>query len=128
MGEVVNTIRRSATEFWDHKVMNSDLFGVALRTPLAPRILKLTHQLLFLGVDRNYRLPAPLVGFDLLINVLKLSVTIRMASLLQHLLIGLQTVTQLMQQFGNQRVIAAVPHPFEFIGQLPDTFTGPPQW
>jgi hypothetical protein len=83
----------------DLKVVNANGLGFALDLPLPPNILEIAHQLLLLGVHRNHRFPLLEIPLRLAVDEFKLLIPIRMLAPLQPLLIRLQTVIQVMEQF-----------------------------
>ena len=83
------------------KVMRLDLDGSSLAAPLSSGILVLSDDFLFLGVNRERRLPRSLQRPDPGTNVAKLGVPVRMLLSLDRLAVGLQTETRILEQFGN---------------------------
>jgi hypothetical protein len=65
--------------------------------------------------------------FDLRMDVLKLSVTVRMLLAFQSLGVGLQTISHLMEKSGHLAVADAIPLPLEFRGQFACALRGPAQ-
>ena len=58
--------------------MDFDFLGLPLRLPLFARILEFAHQFFLFGIDGDHRLVPSLTGDYLPIDMLELSVTIRM--------------------------------------------------
>src|SRR3972149_1263385 len=84
VGYIINAVRGDPTQFGNLEIMNPYFFRIALRTKFLARILKVTHKLLLFGVHRNDGLLHRLKFFSVLINKLKLGVTIRMRFTLQR--------------------------------------------
>ena len=103
VGQVINAVGIGATQFRD-EVMHSHLLRISLRTHFPPAILEVAHQLLLLRVDRNHRLLISEATLDLPIDVLKLSVAVRVTVAFLGLLICLQAVAQFVQQFRHHRI------------------------
>ncbi len=68
------------------------LLGLPLGKPLPPSVFEIAHQLLFLGVYRNRRLPSFLELLHLRVQEFELGVTVRMLCTLPCLAIGLKAV------------------------------------
>src|SRR3989339_58301 len=123
--QVINTVRGNA---FFPKVMDLYLFRVSFRPPFTSTILVFADKFFFLCIDRNNRLMSRLKINYRLINMFKLSVSVRMRSAFKSFFVGLQTILQLAQQFGNQIVACLVSHILQFIRNLSYAFTRPSQW
>ena len=75
--QIIHPVGRHLPQFFDLEIMNQDLLGILLGSPVFPRILEITHQFLFLGVNRNNGLPVALLTACLAIDVLELSIPVR---------------------------------------------------
>ena len=67
------------------------------------------------------------LAFDSAVEVLELGVAIRMVRSLQRLAVGLQTVPQIVQHPAHPLVAGSVSLPLQFLCQLAQALTGPPQ-
>jgi hypothetical protein len=106
---IVDAIRGRLTEFRDHQVVDPYRFGITLGAQFASAILEVANQFLLLGIHRNDRLPVALVGLDLGIDVHELGVPVWMRRAFAGLAVGLQAVTQVLQQFCHQPMAGLVP-------------------
>src|ERR1700740_2229924 len=88
--------------------MYPPLLRVSLEPKLSAPVFEVPHQLLLLGIHRDDRLTLPQEASDLAVDMLKLSIAIRMRRAFQSLGVCLQAIAQLMQQLGNQTVADAV--------------------
>ena len=66
-------------------------------------------------------------ALHLTVNFFKLGVAIGMAGSLLRFAVGLQTVTELVQQLGHHAVTSLVALTIEFGGQVANALTGPAQ-
>ena len=78
MGHIINAIRGDSPQFGNLEIMNPYLFGIAFRTKFLTPIFEVTHKLFLFGVYRNDGLLPRLKVLNLLVNKLKLGVTVRM--------------------------------------------------
>jgi hypothetical protein len=81
--------------------MHPNLSRIPLWSPLPSSVLELSQQFLLPGVNRYHRLAEGDVAPNLVINVLELSIAVRVRASFLGLPIGLQAVIQLMQQLRN---------------------------
>src|SRR6266851_1901863 len=125
--QIVYPVQRSAPQFWDHKIVNANLFRIPLRSPLPPSILEIPQQFLLLGVHRYHRLADGEVAPDFAIDVFELSIAIRVRVSLLGLPVGLQAVIQFMQQLRDHWIAHPMSQLIEILGQLADAVAGPAQ-
>src|SRR5208337_2383431 len=125
--DIIHSIRDNLGRFGRSKIMNLHVFRLSFRLPFLATILEISHQLFLLGVHRNDRLVAFQKFLHPAIDILKLSVSIRMTCPLKSLRIRLQTVIQSMQQIRHRHVADGIPFPPKLLRQLPRAFAGPPQ-
>lgn len=92
MGYIIDAIRCRSTQFWNEKVMHSDLIWFPFGFPFETCILKVSNQFLFLCINRNGGDSTRLSRCDNCIDVFKLCIAIRVVSTIKHLGIRLQTV------------------------------------
>src|SRR5206468_5963264 len=95
--QVEHPVRNDLAEFLINKVMDLDLFGLALGLPLPPAILERTDELLLLGIHRDHRLAALLKAIDHGVDVLELRIAIRMRSAFLGLAVALQAISALLE-------------------------------
>jgi hypothetical protein len=65
---------------------------------------------------------------DLLVNMLKLGIAVRMRAPLKRLSVGLQAIAHLLEQCCDHAVAGLMSHPFQLVGQLAHAFGSPAQW
>jgi len=83
--------------------MHAHRFGFALRMPLPTSVFEISHQLLFLAIDRNHRLTPLLKRLALLIDGLELRIPILMRGPFAGLAQPLQALAQvLVQDFAHR--------------------------
>ncbi len=99
--EVIDPVRHRPPEFLDQKVMDPDLFRIALRTILAARVAEIADQFLFLGVDRDHRLLFSQRRGHLGVDVAKLRIPVGVALALLGLAVGLQAVARIVEQSSD---------------------------
>src|ERR1700736_5370668 len=114
--QIVHPVRRSPPQFRYYEIMHANLFRIPLRPPLPPSVFELSQQFLLLGVNRYHRLAEGDVAPNFVINVLELGIAVRMRISLLGLAVGLQAVTQLMQQLRDYWIAHLMPHPVEIFG------------
>src|SRR5208282_1529959 len=102
------------SQLGNDEVMYPHLLRVSLEPKLSAPV---PHQLLLLGIHRDDRLTLPQEVSDLAVDMLKLSIAIRMRRAFQSLGVCLQAIAQLVQQFGHQTVADAVTTSAQFLGQ-----------
>ena len=99
--EVIDPVRHRPPEFLDQKVMDPDLFRIALRTILAARVAEIADQFLFLGVDRDRRLLFRQSGGHLGVDIAELGISVRMAVALLGFTVALQAVARIVEQSSD---------------------------
>src|SRR5271165_1887403 len=109
--------------------MYPHLLRVSLEPKLSPPVFEVPHQLFLLGIHRDDRLTQPQEASDLAVDMLKLSVPIRMRRAFQSLGVCLQAIAQLVQQLGHQTVADAVTTTAQaqFLGQFAHALASPAQ-
>jgi hypothetical protein len=127
-GEIVDARGNGFALLGNEEIMHAHPGGLTFRTPLAPTILEVSDQLLLLGIHGDDRLVGRLAAADLLIDVPKLGIAIRMLRPFPSLAVGLQAVAGPGQEFGHQLPADRVAHPLERGGQLPNALGRPVQW
>ena len=127
-GQVIDPVGHRATEFLDQEVMDPDLFGVALGAIFAPVVAEIADQFLFLGVDRDHRLLFGQRRGHLGVDVAELRIAVRVAVALRGFAVGLQTVTRLTEQVGDQGAADRVTLRLQRLRQVAHALAGPPQW
>jgi hypothetical protein len=111
----------------DLKIMDTDSLWVALGSKLPSIIFERPDKLLLFRIDRNDGLVGGLKFLDLLVNMLKLGIALRMRTPLKRLAVGLQAVAHLVKELGYQAVAALMSAPSQFLSQLANAFGGPAQ-
>ena len=91
--------------------MRPHRFGLSLRLPLAPAVLEIPNQLLFLGINGDHGLSPLLKLSTLLAQILKLRIAVWMLfgplfGLLQPLQAVLQIFPQNLANHGRARLIS----------------------
>ena len=107
--QVIDAIGIGARHFRSRKIMAADLAGLFARQPLLPRVIVVSNQFLFLGVNGNDR---PAVGqalFDAYADVAELRVPVRMIGTLFGLAVALQTEMLVMQDLGDFDITDRMP-------------------
>src|SRR5438552_16200794 len=127
-GQVIDPVGHRATEFLDQEVMDPDLFGVALGAIFAPVVAEIADQFLFLGVDRDHRLLFGQRRGHLSVDVAELRIAVRVAVALRGFAVGLQTVTRLTEQVGDQGAADRVTLRLQRLRQVAHALADPPQW
>src|ERR1017187_872918 len=125
--QIIYSVRRRAPQFRYHEIVHPNLFRIPLWSPLPSSVLELSQQFLLLGVNRYHRLAEGDVAPNFVINVLELSIAVRVGVSFLGLPVGLQAVIQLMQQLRNHWIAHPMPHPVEILGQFADAVAGPAQ-
>src|ERR1035438_7023819 len=124
---VVDPIGNRLAQFRVREIMDEGLLRLSLRLPLLAAVAVVSHQFLLLGVDGDDRQALLQELLDLRMDILKLSIPIRMPTAFQRLGVGLQTISHLMEKFGHLAVADAIPLPPEFRGKLARALRGPAQ-
>jgi hypothetical protein len=107
--------------------MDSHQLRLAFGAQFTPAILEIADQFLLLGVYRDDWLVSSQTPFHLPVQVLKLSVTVRMLGPLVRFPVGLQAIAQLMQQVGDDLMADLMLHPLQLFAQLAHALAGPSQ-
>src|SRR5262249_44983003 len=126
-GQVVDPIRDRLAKRLVGEVMDLDRLRLPLRLPLRTDVLELADQLLLLGVDRYDRLTAVLVSDHLPVDVLELSIAVRMRRAFLGLAISLPTIAGPLQQAVDGAIRHGMALILKFLGQLAGALTGPAQ-
>jgi len=100
-GEVIHTVRDRLADRVGREVVDVDQLGLALRMPLAPRVLEVADQLLLLGVDGDDRHTALDAALGLGVDVLELRVAIRVLGAFNGLVRRLQAVAVVPKELGD---------------------------
>src|SRR5262249_12643924 len=109
------------------EVIHSHFDRLPARPPLAPALLEIAYQFALFRVDRDHWLSSALEGQHLVVDLLKLSVTIRVLTTFFGLSIGLQAIVQLVQEPGHSPVADLMSLALQFISQLAATLGCPAQ-
>src|SRR5246127_2376125 len=125
LAHVVDAIRSDPSQLGNDEVMYPHLLRVSLEPKLSAPVFEVPHQLLLLGIHRDDRLTLPQEASDLAVDMLKLSIAIRMRRAFQSLGVCLQAIAQLVQQLGHQTVADAVTTTAQFLGQFAHAFASP---
>src|SRR6266705_4529121 len=96
VAHIIDPIRNRLAQFLIGKIMNQGLFRSYLGTPLLAVVAEVSHQFLLLRIHGNDRATLFQEPLGLSIDMLKLSVAIRMIAPCDGLAIALQTVFHLM--------------------------------
>ena len=75
--QVIDAVRDSNSQFLVAEIVNTYLFRPSSGAPLPTGILEISYQFPLFRVDGDHRLTPPLECSDLSVDVLKLSVAIR---------------------------------------------------
>ena len=110
VGDIVNAIRIRSAQFRDDEVVYPHLFGITRWTQFPPVVFEVSHQFLLFGVHRNRRLLVSQLPLDLAIKVFELGVAIRVTRTLSGFAVGLQTVSEIVQQIRDHAVARLVSH------------------
>src|ERR1700730_6579667 len=101
VGDVIDAVWNSVTQFGIDKIMNFDQFGPAFRAPLAAVVLEIAHQFLLFRINRNDRFIRRQERLGLRIDVLKLGVAIDVLVSFARLAVGLQAIAHAAQKVAN---------------------------
>jgi hypothetical protein len=99
---IVDAIRSGPAKFWNHEVVNAHFLRMGLRSEFPAIVFEVSDQLFLLGVHRDYRLALMLEFLDLVVDMAKLGVAVRMRGSFQGLSIGLEAILHLMSEFGHR--------------------------
>lgn len=127
MREIVNSIGSDPPKGRVQKVVDIHGKGFTLRTPLDAVIFELVHEILFLRIDRNHGLTCLLIALHFRLNIGTLQITIMMRGTPLSFTIGLQAVSQLMQQIGHFLWTKMKPKDLQLTREDTHTLTGPLQ-
>src|SRR5512135_2174117 len=123
--QVVNPRRRHLPQALVREVLGPDLLGGAGGPPLLPSVLEIPDQLPLFRVHGHGRLPRPLEGTHLPVDVLELGVAIRMRRPFPGLAVGLEAVIQIVEQGGYRPVADAMASAVEFLCQVTGALARP---
>ena len=101
-GNVVNPVRHRLAEFGNDEVMHPDRRRLPFWPQLTAAIFEVADKLLLLRIDRDYRLPGRLECLHLGVDMLELSVAIRVIGAFARLAVGLQAEVEALQQAADQ--------------------------
>jgi hypothetical protein len=127
--QIVDPVGSHLALFWfaNLEVVNPNLLRLALELPLTSSILEIPHQLFLLGVYRDHRFALLQIPLSFAVDVVKLFISIRVLAALQRLLVGLQTVIQIVKQFGHGLIADTVALLPKFFGQAAHALARPTQ-
>ena len=80
LAHIVDAIGSDSSQLGNDEVMHPHLFRLPLEPKLSASVFKVPQQLLLLGIHQDDRLTLLKEAWDLLVDVLKLSIAIRMRS------------------------------------------------
>ena len=124
---IINSIGNNFRRIFACKVMYLHFLRCPFPLPFSSRILKIPHQFFLLRVHRYYPLPSLKKLFDLLVDIIKLSIPILVFATLQCLGVGLQTIIQIMKQIRNGNMTYLISLTNQFLRKLFGALAGPPQ-
>ncbi len=124
--QVIDPVRNGAPQLRLRKVMDFHPFRLSLRPPFTPAILEFAYQLFLLCVDGDHRVGCRKILLSLAIDVLKLSVAIRMTCSFQRLAVALKAISQNVEEVCHNAMTYLVPHLLQVPSQMPNTLGGPP--
>src|ERR1700722_5391778 len=127
VGQIVDSVGNRLPFSRIRKVVDSDFAWLALASPLRTRILQVSQGFLLLGVDRDCRLPLPLLRLHPAIDVAKLCVAVWMRLPFARLAVSLQTVAGSLEQVPHGCRPHRVSLSRQFLRQPPCALAGPPQ-
>ena len=128
VSQVIDTIRHDFPEFLICKIVDIHLFRLSLSLPLSTSVFESPDQLLFLGVHRNDRKTSLLELLNLLGNIKKLRIPIRMFSAFARFSVRLHAIAELIQERPNSTLADLVALISQFLGQSCRTLAGPSKW
>jgi hypothetical protein len=99
-----------------------------LRVPFTPAVLEIPEDFLLFGIDRNRRVVPILETSHLVVDVLKLSVAVRVLRSFTRFAVTLQAVIGRVQQPSHRRIADRMALIGQFAGQGPRALAGPAQW
>ena len=124
--DVVNTIWIGAARFFD-KIMNLNFYRFPFWSPGLSIVFETANQLLFFGVDRNYRIGINQPLSNLGINMLKLRIAVRMARSFKGLFVALEAIANIYEKFANMCMADFMSHFTQFNCKGPQALAGPTQ-
>src|SRR5258705_5020007 len=127
LAHVVDTIRSDSTQLGNDEVVDPHRLRISLESKLSTAVFEVSHQLLLLSIDRDDRLTLPQEASDFAVDMLKLSIAIRMRRAFQSLGVCLQAIAQLVQQLRHQTLADAVTATAQLLGQFAHALASPPQ-
>ena len=128
LSEIKHPVGNDLPHLRIREVVHVDLLRLALGLPLAPAILVLTDEFLLLRVHRDHWLAALLQSLDHCIDVLELSVAVRVRSAFLRLAVALQAVTFGPEQRAYRPRSNGVRLLGQFLSQPGRALAGPAQW
>ncbi len=99
--DIIDAIGNGLAELLADEVVRIDVERATLRLVIAAGVLVFANQFFFLGVDRDHRLAAGLMRFDLRVDVLDLRVAIRMTSAFLAVEGDLMAIAEAFEQLRN---------------------------
>src|ERR1017187_3820781 len=125
LDRILRTVQRARVPVSGNHAREPFTASLSAATP-AP-VFEISHQFLLLGINRDHRLIESDVAPDFAIDVLELSIAVRMRVSFLGLPVGLQAVPQIMQQLRDHWIAHPMSHPVEVLGQFADAVAGPAQ-
>ena len=92
LAHIVDAVGSDPSQFGDDEVMNPHLLRIPLGPKLSASVLEVPYQLLLLGIDRDDWLTLLEEASDLAVDMLKLSIAIRMRGAFQSLGVCLKAI------------------------------------
>ena len=78
LAHVVDAIRSDSTQLGNDEVVDPHRLRISLESKLSTAVFEVSHQLILLSIDRDDRLSLPQEASDLAVDMLKVSIAIRM--------------------------------------------------
>jgi hypothetical protein len=128
-GQVVDAVRDGLLDLGpgEKEAVILHLHRLPARAPLATSIGQPSQLLTLFGVHTDHRLVGGLVLLDLLVEIAKLRIPVRVLLAFQSLDVGLQAEALLHQQLAHRRRRDAMALPGQLLGQVPQRLSRPPQ-
>ena len=124
---IESAIKRRGAHAQMRKVIHIHLQGLALRTPVPPRIFKGSDPFPLLGIHGNDRLSLRHVFLGQPVDVAKLLIPLRRGAPLLGLHIGLERIIHLLETPLDRVFAHRVPQAPQLIADLIGGFAGPPK-
>jgi len=125
--DIVDSVWNRLAQLLIEEIVDADFFRLALRVPFLAWIPEVAHQFLLFRVHRDHRLATLLKAHGLSVDVLKLSIAVRMLIAFPRLAVGLQAVARFVQQPRHRAITDAMTPTTQLVRQLTSTLTGPTQ-